>query len=255
MTQDFTFTTKISGSNGEEHELRGVPLSTLVAEHDFITALFLSLTGRLPEPAERRILDAIMTISIDHGAGPASITTARTVASTGNDVLTAMSAVPTTLGPRHGAAIGGCMQVLTELETLNKEVQDLEQAAHRLVVQYREAGKRIPGFGHPHYRDEDPRTQQLFDLAREVGLDPLYVNSAITLEQALEQVIGRKLILNVDGAIAALLKTMGMPVQAGNALFAASRMAGSIAHIIEEQGEGQMRRVSNEEIAYKPEKK
>ncbi len=250
MTQDFTFYTRISGSSDGTHELRSIPLSKLVADHDFITALFLSLTGRMPATAERRILDAIMTVSIDHGAGPASITAARIVASTGNNVLTAMSAVPTALGPRHGAAIGGCMQALTELAELTEELNDLEKAAHELVVRYREAGKRIPGYGHAHYRDEDPRAHQLFRIAQEEGLDPTMVNQAITLEQALEQVIGRKLVLNVDGAIAALLKTIDMPIKAGNALFAVSRMAGSIAHILEEQESGEMRRVPESNITY-----
>jgi citryl-CoA lyase len=112
---------------------------------------------------------------------------------------------------------------------------------------------RIPGFGHPNYKTEDPRAVQLFKIAQEAGLDPKYVNIAQMLEMALEKEHGKKLVINIDGAIAALLATIGLDPLAGNAIFGVSRVAGSIAHIIEESNENKtVRRLPEEMVEYIP---
>jgi citrate synthase len=250
MPSSLHFTTTISGERDGQHELRGVPLTQLIAEEDFIGTLFLSLTGRRATATDKHVLDAIMTGSIDHGADSPSMTVARMVASTGNDAVTALSALPTAMGRKHGGAVSGCMEVLYELQRRTAASNDAEASAREIVIEYRERGERIPGYGHAVYRDEDPRSTQLFEIAREVGLEPTFVNLALTLEQALEQIIGRKLVLNVDGANAALLASLDIPAAAGNALFAVARMAGAIAHIVEEQEQGKMRRISGEDVEY-----
>src|SRR5690606_32202873 len=99
--------------------------------------------------------------------------------------------------------------------------------------------------------EEDPRTQQLFELARKAKLSNNFTNLALMLEHALERELGRKLVLNIDGAVAALLLTMGISPKAGNAIFGLARVAGSIAHVVEEQADGDwVRRLPKEAVDY-----
>ncbi len=248
MSQDLTFVTGVSGHTSKGLMLRGKALSDLISEADFVATFFLSITGRKPTKSEKKILNAILVASIDHGINPASGFVPRVVASSGNDVLTCMASSLLALGPYHGGAITGCMQVLAEVSTDGK---DKEKACEKLIDSYRLEKKRIPGFGHPVYRKADPRAQLLFKLAREASLDIEFMNLAKQMEHSLEQKLNRKLVLNIDGAVAALLLTMGIDPVAGNAVFGLARVAGSIAHVIEEQKSGKwVRRVKPEDIEY-----
>jgi len=248
MVQDMTFKTAISAHTPNGHILRGMPLSTLIEEANFVRTLFLSLVGRRPKPGEEKLLNAILVSAIDHGIEPSSGFVPRVVAAAGNDILTAMASSLLALGPYHGGAITNCMQILLETNQLN---DDKEASAREMVLQYRSLHKRLPGFGHPYYRDEDPRAKQLFELAREAGLPSLYPNLAQILELTLEDTLKRRLVLNIDGAIAALLLAMDISPKAGNALFGLARVAGSIAHIVEEQSSGDwVRRLPPNSIEY-----
>lgn len=252
MVQNLTFTTKISGHTEQGVELRGHQLTDLVKEANFVATLFLSLTGRSPQPAEEKILNAVLVASIDHGVNPASGFVPRVVAASGNDVLTAMASTLLALGPYHGGAITGTMEVLA---ALNSNGPDKEKACAQLVAEYRQTKKRVPGYGHAQYREEDPRTTQLFNLAQQAGLQPDFIQLARLLELKIEENLGRKLVLNVDGAIAALLLSLGIDPKAGNALFGVARVAGSIAHIVEEQNSGEwVRRLDDEQVTYTSEK-
>lgn len=251
MSQDLTFKTTVSGHTKNDLELRGVPLTQLISEANFVATFFLSLTGRKPTAAEEKVLNALLVAAVDHGINPASGFVPRVVASSGNSVLTAMASSLLALGPYHGGAITGAMEVLREV---NEYSDDKEKAATWLVKKYRSEKKRVPGFGHPVYKKVDPRTQQLFQLAREAELPLDYINLAKQVEHTLEEETLKKLVINVDGALAALLLSMGIDPLAGNAIFGVARVAGSIAHIVEEQKSGEwVRRVRPEDVEYSPE--
>ncbi|PIR59167.1 MAG: hypothetical protein COU69_02155 [Candidatus Pacebacteria bacterium CG10_big_fil_rev_8_21_14_0_10_56_10] len=246
MSQDLTFTTAISRLGERGVEVRGVPLSDLVAEADFVKTLFFHLTGRQPVTGELKLLNAMLVAALDHGVQPASGFVPRVVASVGNDVLTAMAATLLALGPYHGGAVTGAMKAMIEIKHKGENV---EAACRELVQEYRQAGRRVPGFGHPHYTQKDPRAQQLFHLAHDHDLPLEYINLATILETTLEHQLRRKLVLNIDGAIAALLLTIGIDPIAGNALFGLARVAGSIAHIVEEQtSDAGVRRLSDQAV-------
>lgn len=251
MSQDLTFVTAISGHTSKGIMLRGVPLLELVDEADFVSTLFLSMTGRKPKKNEKKVLNAILVASIDHGINPASGFVPRVVASSGNDILTCMASSLLALGPYHGGAITGAMHVLLQV---SQDGEDKEQACERLIDSYRFEKKRVPGFGHPKYTKVDPRAKLLFEIARKAELEIEYMNLAKQMEHSLEQKLNRKLVLNIDGAIAALLLTLGIDPIAGNALFGLARVAGSIAHIVEEQKSGNwVRRIKEEDVEYAPE--
>ena len=72
------------------------------------------------------------------------------------------------------------------------------------------------------------------------------------IESVLEKEKGKKLCLNIDGLIAAILLEMGFSPQAGRGIFIASRTSGLIAQAIEEaEEEKPVRRIDEKDISYK----
>ncbi len=75
------------------------------------------------------------------------------------------------------------------------------------------------------------------------------------MEEELYSQTGRKLPLNVDGAIGALLADMGFEAETGKAFFAISRITGLTAHILEEYKERPVRTIVPSEALYTGEDK
>jgi len=109
-----------------------------------------------------------------------------------------------------------------------------EEAAAATVARAREAGRRLPGFGH-RVHDADPRAARLFALAEELGPAREGVPMARALEAALAAGTGKALPLNVDGAIAACLWDLGFEGDVANAFFILARLPGWLAHVFEER--------------------
>ena len=82
--------------------------------------------------------------------------------------------------------------------------------------------KRIPGFGH-RIHTADPRTKRLFELAERTqhhwsNLSLFHGNQVAQKSQ------GKKLPINVDGAIAAIISDMGFDWRLGKAFFLLGRV-------------------------------
>ncbi|GAA1218463.1 hypothetical protein GCM10009665_05480 [Kitasatospora nipponensis] len=90
----------------------------------------------------------------------------------------------------------------------------------------------VPGFGHTLYQRHDPRAVALLGLLEAVP-DPHGVRPVVT---ALVTAAGERLgtFPNSDFALAVLAHLTGMPADATEALVAAARSAGWIAHALEE---------------------
>ena len=117
-----------------------------------------------------------------------------------------------------------------------------DEAAVRTLATMREAGERMPGFGH-RLHTKDPRTVRLFELAREAAVDGVHMQAARAVEKAFADA-KKSLPINVDGAIGAILADTGMNPAAFNGIFMIARTPGLIAHVIEEQTrEKPMRRI------------
>jgi citrate synthase len=215
-----------------------------MGEVSFGRVVYLVLTGEMPTEAQGKLMDAILVSSVDHGATPPSALAARTVASGGAPLTTAVAAGIMTINQHHGGAIEGCMRVL--LEAVVRQEQgggSAEGVAKQLLAEFRAQKKRIPGYGH-RVHTNDPRAQRLFALAEELGLAGPYVAMARALRAAMLESLGRDLPLNVDGAIATVLCEMGFPPELGNGLFAISRTVGLVAQVHEEKTrERPMRRI------------
>ncbi len=241
------FQTSVSGEVHGELVIRGTPLVSMIGEIGYTQALFFILTGKKPTTAQSMILDAILVACIDHGIAPASGFVPRVVTASGNETTHAMAAGLLALGPFHGGAVEDAMRLFVEMNGKSEQEITTYIEAQRIVH------KRLSGFGHRKYTDSDPRTEKLFAIAAAQGQEVgnAYMKTARTIESTLAKIMGRKLVLNIDGAVAALLLELGFPIEAGNGIFALARMGGMLAHIIEEKQQGNVvRRLDDNEITY-----
>ena len=214
--------------------LRGYDVGALMTERSFTDVIFLLHRGELPMPAERRLLDAILTGVADHGSGAPSCATAR-LALSGNrqSVSAAVAAGLLAVGDDHGGAGSGCMAMIADgVARAKQDGGSIEDAARVIVRESRAAGKRLAGFGH-RVHATDPRTTILFDLARRGGV----AGDGIAFVQAMERAIAEQvkpLPINIDGALAAVLHDMGFQPVFGRLVFLIGRAAGLTAEVAEE---------------------
>lgn len=231
--------TDISDS-GEDACIRGIPLEE-VMDLGFADAIWLLHRGNLPTEAESRVFTAILSGCIDHGVGNPSSVAARTIQSGGNGLNTSVAGGVLALGDLHGGAIEDAMRILQESE-----------AAGEVVDRCITAGERIPGLGHRVYEDEDPRSVKLFAIAEDEDIAGEYVEKYRNLQTAFAE---RKvpLVINVDGAIAAIMSDLGWEWQLGKGLFIIARTPGLVAHAREEMDKEPFRREFGEYTGPKPE--
>jgi citrate synthase len=230
---DLHWNTAITSIKPNELRLRGYRIDELMGRVTFGQAVYLALRGDLPSPEVGRLMDAMLVSSIDHGATPPSALVTHTVASTGATLNASIAAGVLSINRYHGGAIEGCMRlILDAIERIDGDRSPAEVAVE-VLAELKAQGKRAPGFGHRVHTD-DPRTNRLLALADELGVSGNGIALARALEKALEESLGRRLPLNVDGALAALLVDLRFPPELGNAFFIIARVTGLAAHAHEE---------------------
>jgi citrate synthase len=226
--------TAISTSDDQHIWIQGYDVTQLMASATFADIVFLLHKGQLPSEAERRVVDAMLIASADHGPGSPSAAAARTVA-TGNRIApeAAIAAGVLAIGDAHGGAGLACLQLITDaMNNVRTTGADAAAVARRVVADARAEQRRLPGIGHrTHTRD--PRTDVLFDLARTGRIAGDGVAFMLELERAVADAI-KPLPINVDGAIAAVLYDLGFPPVLGKLLFIIGRVAGLSAQVVEE---------------------
>ncbi|MFJ6570615.1 citrate synthase/methylcitrate synthase [Streptomyces sp. NPDC091292] len=187
------------------------------------------LTGSEPGPERARAVEQYLISTIDHGFN-ASTFTARVIASTGADVGACLvGAIGALSGPLHGGAPSRALDTI-----------DAIGSSDRIDAWIRErvlAGDRIMGFGHPVYRTEDPRSRMLKGIAQEFG-GPL-VDFAVEVERQVEAILaelkpGRELHTNVEFYAGVVMELCGLPREMFTPTFAAARMVGWSANILEQ---------------------
>ncbi len=223
--------------------VRGYDIADLMGKASFGAAVHLILTGELPPAPIARLMDAVLVASIDHGATPPSALAARTVASTGATLSASVAAGIMSINRHHGGAIEDCARQLKLVaDRAAREKLTMEEAAARTLAQMKEAGDRMPGFGH-RYHTRDPRTARLFELARAAGVDGVHMQAARAVEKFFADA-KKPLPINVDGAIGAILADVGIDPAVFNGIFMIARTPGLVAHVVEEQTrEKPMRRI------------
>jgi citrate synthase len=199
------------------------------------------LRGTPPNDLERKAFEVLMVLQADHELN-ASTFTARAITSTLSDMHSALTgAIGSLKGPLHGGANQRVMEMINDIP----DVATVEAYIAGML----ENKKRIMGFGHRVYRTEDPRTRHLRKyselLCTSRNEQHLYEISR-RIEQAVMDAKG--IYPNVDFYSATVQHALGIPPEYFTAVFAASRSAGWIAHIIEQYNDNRLIRPTSRYI-------
>jgi len=228
--------TAVSASNADTIVVRGHDLCRdLIGKIGFTEHIWLLVCGGLPDPGQRRVLDAALVAIAEHGLVP-SVAAAR---------MTFASA-PEALQGAVAAGILGCGSViLGSAESAARLFDDvrartasagIEDAVRAAVAELRNARRPIAGYGHPLHKQSDPRVARLLAVAGEAGKAAQHVEIARAIERLLPEITGKPLAMNVSGAIGAVLLDAGFPLLAVKGVPILARTASLIAHLLEEQG-------------------
>lgn len=218
----------------------GQDLVSLAGARTFTAAIYLILQGKLPDKNSEAMLDAILTIAIDHGVEPASVVAARNVYSGGSPVQAAVAAGVLAFGEFHGGAIEQAMENFKKWQGVG---------AQEMADDFAKSGQRVSGFGHRLYM-VDPRTEKLVEIAKKLGFYGKYLKFAQEIEGLLSTAV-KKLPLNIDGVVAALLLEMDFNPKVGKGVFIIARTPGIVAHVVEEAlREKPVRRLGEDDVEY-----
>ncbi len=214
--------------------VRGYNLMDLVGRYSYADLTYLLWRGELPSSDHSRMMDALLTVCLEHSLNAPSVDAARFVASSGVPLQTAVSAGVAAIGEWHGGAIEQAAKVLQEgVSHMRNSQLTPNKTAEEILRERKNRKERVPGYGHPTHTD-DPRTKRLFEIANETHLLGPHVELAKAIEHLTEKFFNRHLILNVDGSVAAIISDMGFDWRIGKGFFIVSRTPGLIAHAYEQ---------------------
>ncbi len=223
--------TAITDIGPNKIRVKGYDIADVMDKLTYAEAVYLILKGEIPTKAEAAMMNAVLVSSIDHGASPPSVLGTRTVMSGGNSLNAAIAGGILVIGDTHGGAIEKSAKIMQEWAAKEGEPNAI---ASELVDYLKENKIRMPGFGH-RLHTVDPRTGKLFEIAEKNGFKGKHIELCKAIEKTLETKLGKKLPINVDGAIAAVISDMGFDWRLGKGFFIISRVPGLIAHAIEEK--------------------
>ncbi|MFC2967074.1 citrate synthase [Acidimangrovimonas pyrenivorans] len=212
---------------------------------------FLRMLHGVPAaPEQVQALDSYLVTVADHGLN-ASTFAARVIASTRAGMFSSViGALCALKGPLHGGAPGPVLDMLDAIGTEDNIRPWLAAALAR--------GERLMGFGHRIYRVRDPRADVLKGAVARLrdGAGRIRFAEAVEAE-ALAQLAEKKplrpLQTNVEFFTALVLEAVGFPRASFTNVFAAGRMAGWTAHVMEQELAGRLIRPKSRYVGPVPE--
>jgi citrate synthase len=219
----------ISQAYPDRIEVRGRDLTgDLMGRVSFTEYFLLLLTGDEPTEEQRFFLDLVLVAIAEHGMMPTNVAARMTLAADPKSLHGAVAAGILGCGPVILGTSEECARLLADARASGREPLEIAQ-------EIREAGRKLPGFGHPVHRPVDPRAERIFELADSRGVGGPHTVLARRFPAAVAEVWGQPLTMNVAMPIAAVLLDLGFPAVAAKAVPILARTAGLLAHLAEEQ--------------------
>jgi citrate synthase len=220
-----SFETSVGTSDADSITVMGRDLSSeLLGTTTFTELAFLLVRRRDPTPDETRMLDAVLVSLADHGLTP-TVLAAR---------LTHTGAPESLQGAMAAGLLGAGSVFLGVVEDtvrfLDAAGDDVELAVAREI----EAGRRVPGLGHPVHKAQDPRTPRIYAIAEETGQLGSYLTRLREVAAAHARQTGRELPINGAGVAGAALADLGFPAPLLRGFALLARTAGLLGHLAEE---------------------
>jgi len=219
--------TRISKAHPDRVEVRGHDLTNdLMGRLTFTDYFNLLLTGEEATEEQRFFLDLLLVSIAEHGLMPTNVAARMTLA-----------ADPDSLQGAVAAGILGCGPVIlgTSEECARLLAANVGRDPVEIAREVHERGEKMPGFGHPVHTPVDPRAQRIVELADAHRVTGPHTELARELHDAVAQVWGKPLTMNVSMPIASVLLDLGYPVSLVKAVPILARTASLLAHLAEEQ--------------------
>jgi len=229
---------------------KGKPVIPPAADLNHGANFLYMMSGNRPDAELSRFFDVCLVLHAEHSFN-ASTFAAREVASTRAHMYAAVAAAIGSLsGALHGGANTRVMQML-------KVIGSVDNIDGYIENQLQKGGK-IMGLGHAVYKVDDPRALILAPMSQRMGEridEPQWYAISKKLEEKAKAAFRKRknmeIYVNVDFYSASLYHAMGIDMDLFTPIFAISRIAGWVAHVIEEQFAG----AAAKPMLYRPESK
>ena len=252
------FMSHISGEVNGNVQLLGNDLLTTV-ENNSVASLTLSILLGQQVTSKKLILftDFVLRLLVDHSPNVSGAVNTMVTARAGKDLVSSLAAGLLTIGPRFGGAVNGAADAWLTGVTGN-------YSAKHLIDEFARKTGAVQGIGHKKYRldNPDPRVKAL--LAFAPNKSAKYLDFALQVESVTTSKKSN-LILNVDGAIAAVMLDLLeselnytneqlqelVAIEFFNSLFVISRTIGFTGHYLDQRRNDEgLFRLSDDDLTY-----
>ena len=219
---------------------------------------YYMLFEKEPSPAVRKVIDACLILHAEHTMNASTFSARVTGSTLANPYTVIASAIGTLTGPLHGGANEEMLTVLDEIGSPENVRSWLQQ---RLAA---DPKFKIMGMGHRVYKVKDPRATVLQELAENAFTEtgrPRNYEIALELERvaASDEFEYKKkgVFPNVDFYSGVIYQAIGIPTDLFTPIFAIARVAGWLAHWLEQLHNNRIYRpeqvfVGKRDAAYTP---
>ncbi len=234
------YPTSIGTSDATSIQLLGHDLADeLMGQVSFGDLAFWLVARRRPTRGELRVFEAVLVALADHGFTPSVIAARLTLTGAPESVQGALSAGLLGGGSRYLGVTEDCGRFLAgALAAHDGPLPDddagWDAIAEPAVRAQRDAGRLVPGLGHPVHKDGDPRTPVMFRIAAEEGLKGAHLTLFEAVGRVHPAILGRTLPLNGAGVCGAALADVGFDPDTLRGFALLARTAGLLGHLAEE---------------------
>ena len=223
---------------------------------DHAANFYFLMFGKEPTPAVRKVLDAALILHAEHSMNASTFTARVTGSSLANPYAVVSSAVGTLSGPLHG---GANEEALDQFASIGGGADKVKPWLDAKLAD--DPKFKIMGMGHRVYKVKDPRATVIQELAEHVFAEttrPVIYDAALELERLAVPIYGAKGVFpNVDFFSGVVYQSLGIPTDQFTPIFAVARVAGWLAHWLEQLQGNRIYRPEQEfvgktDVAYVP---
>jgi citrate synthase len=208
------------------------------------------MRGEEPDEYEGKVVDTCLVLHAEHGFN-ASTFTARVVAST---MSTCYSSISAAIGSLYGSLHGGANEkVMAMVEQIGSSDKAEEWVNRALDIK-----QKVMGMGHRVYKAKDPRAvimeEFLLELSKRKN-DTRHYDILKEVERVFRERMeekGKPIYPNVDFFSGAVYNLLGIPKILFTPIFAVSRVAGWLAHILEQRKDNRLYRPKSLYVGIEP---
>src|ERR1044071_6260819 len=142
--------------------VRGYDLpEELIGKITFSDMAYLMLAGKMPTDGQRRMVDALLTILVEHGMVSSVISARLTYHTAPESIQAAVAASILGAGSVHLGSSEWCAHMLQQALPPGVHNADLDAIAAAVAKDYDERRQRIPGIGHRTHARSEEHTSEL----------------------------------------------------------------------------------------------